>query len=167
MASQLKHMQYAYNESVKKKVLKGLKSLDPVAFEEFSKRLMEVYGFHDIEVTNISRDGGIDGRGKLKVGLSEMNVFFQCKRWRKKAIQRPEVDKFRGAIQGKCEQGVFFTTSTFTPGAKDVSFSAGAVPIILLDGDGIVDLMFEKEFGVSKESLYVYSDALDMVIDAD
>ena len=35
--------------------------------------------------------------------------------------KRPEIDKFRGAIQGEFEQGVFFTTSDFTTGATEVS----------------------------------------------
>lgn len=164
---QLKDLHYKYNEAIKQKVLKGLKALTPTGFESFAKSLMEVYGFHDMKVTRVCNDGGIDGYGKLRVGLAEMNVAFQCKRWKKNAIQRPEVDKFRGAIQGDFEQGVFFTTSTFTPGAKEVSFKSGAVPVILIDGNGIVDLMVQKEFGVQKESLEVITYALDLVFESE
>jgi len=48
-----------------------------------------------------SADGGIDGYGKLKVGLAHLNVAFQCKRWTKGNIQRTEIDKFQDAAQGE------------------------------------------------------------------
>jgi restriction system protein len=106
-----------YISELKKKILTDLKSLSPTAFESFAKRLLDVYGFHEMKVTQISGDGGIDGYGKLKVGLAFLNVAFQCKRWTKGNVQRPEVDRFRGAIQGDFEQGLFFTTASFSEGA--------------------------------------------------
>jgi restriction system protein len=162
--NQLKDLHYSYHEALKSKILHGLKNLTPTAFELFSRNLLEVYGFHDMKVTQISKDGGIDGFGKLKVGLAEMNIAFQCKKWNTNSIHRPEIDKFRGAIQGEFEQGIFFTTANFASGAKDVSFKRGAVPVILIDGEGIVELMIQKEFGVQKESLPVYSYALDLAL---
>lgn len=161
---QLKELHYSYHQAIKIKILHGLKGLTPAAFEIFSRNLLEIYGFHDMKVTHISKDGGIDGFGKLKVGLAEMNIAFQCKKWNNSSIHRPEVDKFRGAIQGEFEMGIFFTTAKFAQGAKDVSFKRGAVPIVLIDGDGIVELMIEKELGVQKESLPVYTYALDLAL---
>jgi len=84
-----------------------------------------------------------------------MNVAFQCKRWEEN-VGRPEVDKFRGAIQGDFAQGIFFSTSDFTNDAKDVSLKKGAAPIILLNGESIVNLMIEKGFGVERVPLYVF-----------
>jgi len=91
-----------------------------------------------------------------------MSVAFQCKRWEGK-VPRPEIDKFRGAISGGHEQGIFFTTSDFTKGAKEVSIKKGAVPIILLNGESIVDLMIEKEFGVQRKSLEIYHDQVESI----
>ena len=71
------------------------------------------YGFVDVTVTSVTKDGGIDGHGRLTLGLATMGAAFQCKRWQGN-VGRPEVDKFRGAIQGEFEQGVFFATSDFT-----------------------------------------------------
>jgi len=93
-----------------------------------------------------------------------MGVAFQCKRWDKTSIGRPEIDKFRGAIQGQYEQGIFFTTAKFVSAATEVSIRPGAVPIILIDGPSIVDLMIDKEFGVQEEPVSVYTYALDTVI---
>ncbi len=95
--------------------------------EQFARRLLRAYGFIDLKVTQTSKDGGIDRYGKLRLGLAIMNVAFQCKRWQG-SVGRPEVDKFRGAIQGEFEQGVLFTTSDFTPDARDASLKKGAVP---------------------------------------
>ena len=78
-------------------------------------------------------------------------------------VPRPEVDKFRGAIQGEFEQGIFFTTADFTSGAMDASIKKGAVPIVLLNGESIVDLMIDKEFGVQKKPLQIYEDQLDTI----
>jgi len=84
-----------------------------------------------------------------------MNVASQCKRWQGN-VGRPEVDKFRGSIQGEFEQGVFFATSDFTSDARDASLKSGAVPIILLNGESIVTLMIEKGLGVQRVPLYAY-----------
>jgi restriction system protein len=98
----------------------------------------------------------------LRVGLAQMKVAFQCKRWTGK-IQRPEIDKFRGAIQGEYEQGIFFTTSDFSQGARDVSIKKGAVPIVLLNGEAIVDLMIDKGLGVLRRPLEVYEERVEML----
>jgi restriction system protein len=144
-----------YEAAFRAQVLERLQSLAPSEFEHFAQRLMRAYGFVDVNVTQLTRDGGVDGYGKLRLGLATMNVAFQCKRWQG-SVGRPEVDKFRGAIQGEFEQGVFFTTSDFTPDARDASLKRGAVPIILLNGESIVSLMIEKGFGVERVPLYAY-----------
>ena len=144
-----------YDEKFRGQLLEKLYELTPKQFENFAERLLTAYGFIKVTVTNISSDGGIDGYGKLKLGLASMNVAFQCKKWEGN-IGRPEVDKFRGAIQGEYEQGIFFTTSDFTTGATGASLKKGAVPIILLNGQVIVDLMVQKGLGVERKPIYLY-----------
>lgn len=141
-------------------VLERLLELSPEQFEHFAKKLLTAYGFVSMKVTSVSHDGGIDGHGLLKVGLARMGVAFQCKKWQN-TVQRPEIDKFRGAIQGEFEQGIFFTTSSFSEGAKSASLKRGAVPVVLLDGESIVDLMIEKQFGVKRRPLELYSEEID------
>jgi len=160
----LKELHKKYMQNFKKDLLKQLKELSPSAFEEFGQKLMTAYGFKKMEVTKKSRDGGLDGFGELKIGLASMKVAFECKRWSRNTVGKPQVSQFRGAIQGIYQQGIYFTTSTFSKDAKDSSFQAGAVPIILLDGNSIVDLMIEKRFGVDVEEIPVYSNAIDLVL---
>lgn len=138
--------------------------MNPYDFELFCKNLLEKYGFHNLVVTQKSRDGGIDGHGRLKIGLAYMNVAFQCKRWGSNKISRKEIDAFRGAVQGEYEQGLFFTTSSFSKEAEESSIKRGAVPIVLIDGDMIVDFMIDKHFGIEYEELPIYINALDNVL---
>jgi restriction system protein len=163
----LKELQQLHKELIKERIIRDLKLLPPAAFEVFAKRLLEVYGFEGMRVTQVSNDGGIDGYGRLRVGLAHMKVAFQCKRWTAGNVGRPEIDKFRGAIQGEYEQGIFFTTSGFAIGAKEVSIKPGAVPVILIDGPSIANLMIDKGFGVQSEILPIYTYALDGVLAED
>jgi restriction system protein len=160
---ELKAIHQRYDAELRATVLTNIRRLEPATFEHFAKRLLEAYGFLEVRVTQYSKDGGIDGHGRLKVGLAYLNVAFQCKRFRTNSVGRPEIDKFRGAIQGQFEQGIFFTTSRFAMGAEAASFRPGAVPIILIDGKAIVDLMVDKQFGVQVEQMPVYSYALDLI----
>jgi restriction system protein len=158
--SDLKEIHQKHAQAFKEEVLNQLKQIDPRLFEVFSKKLLEVYGFTEVNVTDYVRDGGIDGYGKLKVGLTYLNVAFQCKRW-KSNVSRTEIDKFRGAIQGMYEQGIIFTTSNFSKDAQGATRRQGAVPIILIDGNTLVDIMVDKKFGVKLEYIPVYVNALD------
>lgn len=153
-----------YLASFKKVLLEELKNLSPLEFEVFSKNLLTSYGFDRLSVTKKGSDGGIDGTGILSAGLSKLNVAFQCKRWKGNNVGRVEIDKFRGAIQGKFDQGIFFTTANFTKQAKSVSTRIGAVPIILVNGAGIVDIMLEKRRGVRQEIFARYSLDLDSML---
>ncbi|WP_158221574.1 restriction endonuclease [Terribacillus sp. 7520-G] len=153
-----------YEEDFKSQLLDKLHELTPRQFEEFAKKLLQVYGFVDLIVTGVGPDGGIDGYGRLKIGLASMNVAFQCKRWQGN-VGRKEIQQFRGAIQGNYEQGIFFTTSDFTTQATGISFQQGAVPIILMNGNGIVDIMIEKGLGVVKKPLYLFYEKVQDFLD--
>lgn len=161
---ELKEIHEKHYSAFKQLVLNQLMEVDPEVFEKFSRKLLEVYGFKDVNVTRYVKDGGIDGHGKLKVGITHLNVAFQCKRWKSNSVHRTEVDKFRGAIQGDFEQGIIFTTANFSPGASNATIKKGAVPVILIDGQTIVDIMIEKKFGVDIENIPVFINALDRVL---
>jgi restriction system protein len=149
-----------YLSTFRQKMLQELKKMTPVAFEAFGREILDGYGFENTQVTSVAKDGGIDGFGRLKVGLAFLNVAFQCKRWKNTTIQRPEIDRFRGAAQGSYEQGIFFTTSTFSKGAIDASIKPGAIPIVLLDGLAIVDLMIQKRIRVEATLMEIPAFAL-------
>ncbi len=153
-----------YLEAFKQKVIQKLQDLLPAQFERFAGELLRAYGFFEVKVTGRAGDGGIDGHGGLKVGLTKMNVAFQCKKWQGQ-VPKPEIDKFRGAIQGEFEHGIFFTTSDFSSPARDASTKKGAVPIVLVNGDAIVQLMIDKQFGVKRRPVEIYEDQIEAVFE--
>ena len=163
----LKEIHTQYINAFKQQLLTQLKEIEPDIFELFCKKLLKVYGFKDLKVTRPKKDGGIDGYGKLKVGISYLNVAVQCKRWKNTTVGRTEIDKFRGAIQGDFEQGIFLTTSQFSKEALSATTKKGAVPIILIDGMMIVDIMIEKKFGIEIEEMPIYINALDVILGDD
>ena len=156
-------MHQRFVTAFKQRALTAINRLKPREFEHFCRNLLQAYGFRDVKVTKVGRDGGIDGHGRLKVGFTFFNVAFQCKKWSHANVGRPEINQFRGDIQGQYEQGIFFTTARFTPDARNGAFKPGAVTIVLIDGPTIVDIMIEKGFGIEKETLEIYSLALDLV----
>jgi restriction system protein len=162
---QLIELHRQYDLEVRDRVLDSLKKLTPATFERFAERLLKAYGFERVTVTRRTRDGGIDGHGRLSLGLSTIAVAFQCKRYLNKPIGRETIDAFRGAISGLYEQGYFFTTSRFTVEAIEVQRRPGAVPIVLFDGENIVRIMFEKAFGVSFRDLKLAELALDEILE--
>jgi restriction system protein len=163
-ASEVRSAHQRYVKGFKQRALDAIHRLRPTEFEHFCRNLLEAYGFRDVKVSRVGKDGGIDGFGKLKVGFAFFSVAFQCKKWRQTNVGRPDIDQFRGAIQGQYEQGMFFTTARFTPDARNSAFKPGAVTIVLIDGPTIVDIMVDKGFGVETEELRLYSLALDLAI---
>lgn len=164
MSVNLEEQADEYLEAFKQRTIQKLLDLTPQQFERFAGALLDAYGFAAVQVTGKTGDGGIDGHGKLKVGLASMSVAFQCKRW-KGSVGRSEVDKFRGAIQGEYEQGLFFTTSSFSKDALSASLKKGAVPVMLIDGDSIAQLMIDKQFGVRRRPIEIYEDQIDSLFE--
>lgn len=151
-------------ERCKAEILAYLRSLSASEFEEFSELFLNRYGFKSMNVTSIGRDGGIDVKGALKIGIAEMRVAAQCKRYAAhNKVGRPDVSQFRGDITGEFEQGIFITTSSFTKEAEFVSFKAGCVPIILIDGEQLAEIMIEKGIGIQKQHLELYDFDADLI----
>ena len=79
-------------------------------------------------------------------------IYIQAKRWQKgNVVGRPEIQKFVGALIGQnARKGIFITTSDFTKEA--LSYKTGTdTKIILINGERLVDLMYEYNIGVSFE----------------
>lgn len=120
-------------------------------FEKLVVELMEKMGYGRGEVTQRSRDEGIDGiiyQDKLGFDV----IYVQAKRYDlDKTVGRPELQKFGGALPEKNAKGLFVTTAKFSADAKQY---ANERHIILIDGQGLAQLMIEYEYGVSTEYVY-------------
>lgn len=131
------------------RLLKELTSIEPAAFERLCQRLLRETGFTQVEVTGRVGDGGIDGRGIMKLGaLISFHVFFQCKRYRGQ-VSAGDLRDFRGAMVGRGDKGLFLTTGGFTRDAMREATRDRAPPIELVDGDAICTLLKEYKLGVA------------------
>jgi restriction system protein len=105
--------------------------------------------FIQVEVTGRGGDGGIDGRGVVRVGgILSFHVIFQCKRY-KDTVSAAVVRDFRGAMVGRADKGLLITTGTFTRDARAEAQRDGAPPLDLIDGDELVQKLKELQLGIT------------------
>lgn len=129
-------------------VLQILQSIDPDKFERFCQRLLRELGFTEVSITGRTGDGGIDGKGFIKIGgVLAFHIVFQCKRF-KGSVSPSHIRDFRGAMVGRADKGLFITTGTFSREAKKEAQRDGAPPIDLLDGLQIAEQMKLLKLGV-------------------
>lgn len=140
-----------HTEEWKEKLLNVLYTITPGAFERLAQRLLRESGFFQVEVTGKSGDGGIDGKGIVRVsGLLSFHVIFQCKRY-KGSVSPSQIRDFRGAMQGRADKGLVITTGSFTREAIKEATRDGAPPIDLIDGELLCDKMKELKLGVDTQ----------------
>lgn len=132
----------------KQQVLNAVLAMSPDAFERLSQRLLRECGFTQVEVTGRSGDGGIDGKGVLRLGgLINFQVVFQCKRY-SGTVSAGVIRDFRGAMIGRADKGLIVTTGTFSRDARAEAIRDGAPAIDLVDGQELATLLKQYELGV-------------------
>ena len=137
------------NREVQEKLLEHLISLTAEEFELLIGKLLGELGFEDIEVTSHVGDRGIDIRGTLVVGdVIRTKIAVQAKKWQNN-IQSPVIQQVRGSL-GTHEQGLIVTTSGFSKGAIKEAERPNAVPVALVDGNQLVELLIEHQVLVNR-----------------
>lgn len=139
-------------------LIRRLQGQHPDFFEQVVVDLLNAMGYGGAEQRGQrigrSGDGGVDGViDQDALGLSQ--IYVQAKRYAAdNAVQRPELQGFIGALAGRgASQGVFVTTSRFSPGARDY---AASIPqrIVLIDGPRLAELMIQYRVGVQVKKSY-------------
>jgi restriction system protein len=147
-----------YRQAQHEWMLARLAKLSWRELEQLTGHVLARCGLDNVVVTPGSHDGSIDGHGTLLTGIVRLRVAFQCKH-QVARVDRPQIDKFRGAIQGDYDQGIFVSLSEFTAGAKEASSKRGTVRIELIDGDDLVRKMLDTGIGATREELHVFEGA--------
>lgn len=138
-------------ETWKEELLHKLLNIPPSAFERLAQRLLRESGFVQVDVTGKTGDGGIDGKGIVRInGFLSFHVIFQCKRY-KGAITPSQIRDFRGAMQGRTDKGLFITTGIFTREAINEANRDGAPVIELVDGEKLCEKLKELKLGIDVE----------------
>jgi len=140
------------------KLLDEVKSKSPRFFENLVIKLLVAMGYGGSEnealVTKFSHDDGVDGIIREdKLGLD--SIYVQAKRYTMGSVQKPDVQKFIGALteQG-ATKGIFITTSTFSNGARETIDKANHIKIVLVDGQQLARYMIQYGIGVSIMRVY-------------
>jgi len=142
-------------------ILATLQKMDPSAFERLVQRLLRESGFIQVQVTGQSGDGGIDGKGVMRLGgLLSFHVIFQCKRYQG-TVSASQVRDFRGAMVGRADKGLLITTGNFTKDAVKEAIRDGAPAIDLIDGDMLIEKLKELGLGIKTEKIEVEKVTVD------
>lgn len=137
---------------VKSELLVKLKEVDPYRFETIILMLLKKMGYGDFIETAKSGDGGIDGIiNEDQLGLEK--IFIQAKRFTQNKVRETDIRNFIGAMSGDTRKGIFVTTSSFDQKAVKKAHDAHHT-IVLLDGEGLVDLMHKFNVGVQIKNSY-------------
>ena len=132
-----------------------LRELTASGFERLCQRVLREVGFEELEVRGRSGDGGIDGVGILRINpVVADRVVFQCKRY-SSSVAPEDVRSFRGAMQGRAQRGIFLAMAKFSNAATREATREGALPVDLVDIDGIIGLLTEYRLGVTTQTAHV------------
>src|SRR5205085_10398238 len=104
------------NPDIKRELKKHLLALPARSFEFFAGDFLIYIGLEAVSVTRYIGDGGIDAQGDLIAGMFRIPTGIQVKRYRNN-VQRPDIEKFIGALSGPFSQGMFMTTANYAPSA--------------------------------------------------
>ena len=139
-------------------ILERVKSCSPAYFERLVVQLLIKMGYGGSreeagQAVGRSGDGGIDGIiNEDRLGLDA--IYLQAKRW-EGSVGEGAVRDFKGALDAKgAQKGVFITTSSYTPAAKEAARTSRSYKIVLIDGARLAELMIEHDLGVSVAATY-------------
>lgn len=155
IATQVENEPDTGNSKIQLSLIEVLQNLSPTGFEHLCGRLLREYDFENIEVSQQSHDGGIDGYATLKLNpFVNMSVYFQCKRY-SGTVPTEKVQAFIGVMETNkrsVEKGLFITTGTFAKAALDIE--KNNIKLELIDGEKLVEMFEEVELGVKPKTIY-------------
>jgi len=144
------------NETVRRELKEKLHEMDPYMFEFLVGDLLAKIGYENVEVTRRSNDGGVDILANLTVGgVTNVKTIIQVKRF-KSNVDVKVIRELRGSAEVD-QRGLVITTSNFNKGAIEESQAPNKMPVSLVDGDKLLDLMFQYGVGIKKESKVIYT----------
>lgn len=147
---------YAFNESQRCALRERLATMDPYGFEHLVGELLSAMGYEDVQVTKQAGDKGVDVVATVQFGITTVTEVVQVKR-HQSSISREVLDQLRGALPyHKALRGTIITTGKFSKGCAEAALFPGAAPIGLIDGDRLLDLLFEHRIAVRERSATLF-----------
>jgi restriction system protein len=151
----------AFNNDQRSALRENLEKMHPYRFEQLIRDLLEAMGYDDVQVTRATGDKGVDVVATVQFGITTITEVVQVKR-QQGNIGREILDQLRGALPyHKAIRGTIITIGDFTKKCKEAALFPGAAPIGLIDGDRLLDLLFEHEIGIKERPATLYELDLD------
>lgn len=145
------------NQIVRKELNDRLHKMDDSQFEYLVADLLSKMGYEDVEVTGKSGDEGIDVTGVLTVGgLTSVPTVVQVKQYRTSKIGPNYIRELRGSAKVG-QRGLIVTLNKFTAGAIAEARASEKMPVSLVDGDKLLDLLIDNRVGINTESVFIQS----------
>jgi hypothetical protein len=150
------------NRAVREELRTKLLSMEPAQFEVLVSELLEKLGYESVRVTGQSGDKGIDIKATLTMGgITSVKTVVQVKRYKVGSnIPGSVIAQLRGSAEVD-QRGLVITTSDFTKEGINEAVAPNKMPVALVNGEKLLDLLLEHEIGVKRESMPVYSLASD------
>lgn len=142
------------NNTVRLQLKKAIGNLSWQEFESnFLERVLDAFGFNEVQITQPTRDGGKDAICTYTRGIISSKAIISAKHWAKGRVGVKEVRDLRGQ-KGDADTGVIITSSDFTEEAKqEAAPGQNQRTIVLVDGDLIVEACLVNTIGVEGVSL--------------
>lgn len=146
------------NQLVRESLRSRLLSMEPAQFEVLVAELLEKLGYENVVVTGRSGDKGIDVTAKLTLGgITSVKTVVQVKRYKTgNNLSGSVIAQLRGSAEVD-QRGLVITTSDFTKDGVIEASAPNKMPVALVNGEKLLDLLFTHEIGVSRTPVPVFS----------
>lgn len=149
--SDLSDLLNKHNKKKKDDLKEFLYTISPYDFEALIAKLFNAMGYN-AEITKKSNDLGVDIIATGIIGLTPIKEVVQVKR-QKNNIHRPVLDKLRGVIPlHNATTGTIITLGKFSEGCYKLT----PENIKLIDGDKLIDYLFDYKIGFNVETIKIY-----------
>lgn len=144
------------NRNLDEQLTEWLSGMEWQEFEDsFLEQVLNQLGFQDIQITQRTRDGGVDAVVKFKRALVHATAIVSAKHWAAggRSVSVDEVRRLRG-VPISADTAIIITTSRFSDEAiKEAGLEGGWKSVYLIDGQQIVDICKRSKLGVRVEPL--------------
>jgi restriction system protein len=143
------------NDETRNELRNRISNMPDKSFEKLVESLLLALGFdaESVRVTGGPRDHEIDVIGMMDMqGIAKIDVAVQVKRYKEK-IGPEKIRELRGSLNAH-QRGIFITSSSFTQEAIKEAERETGHRIHLINGNQLIDLLFEREIGVRKHHIY-------------
>lgn len=146
----------SFNRKQQKELLQLLGRMPLRYFENLVGELLEAMGYEDVTITRESGDKGVEVVAMTQFGITTVKEVLRVVR-QQGNIGRPQLDRLRGLLpQHNAIKGVLITLGKFTRNCREDAVREGNIPIALIDGDGLVELLSEHGIGLRETPASLY-----------